>query len=63
MSHAYQQVELEPQSRKFVTVKTHRGLYQYNILSFGVSSALAVFQQLMERALQGIQGSRVLCVI
>ena len=56
LSHAYQQVELEPQSRKFVTVNTHRGLYQYNRLPFGVSSPPTVFQQLMERALEGIQG-------
>ena len=27
LSHAYQQVELEPESRKLVTVSTHWGLY------------------------------------
>ena len=32
LSHTYQQVELEPKSRKLVTVSTHRGLYQYNRL-------------------------------
>ena len=55
LSHAYQQVELEPDSRRYVTVSTHHDLYQYNRLLFGVSSAPAVFQQLMEQALQRIQ--------
>ena len=61
LSHAYQQIELEPASRRYVTVSTHRGLYQYRRLPFGVSSAPAVFQQLMEQALQGIQG--VVCYL
>ena len=56
LSHAYQQVELEPESRKLITVSTHRGLYQYNRLPFGVASAPAIFQQLMEQTLQGVQG-------
>ena len=37
-------------------MSTHHVLYQYNRLPFGVSSAPAVFQQLMEQALQWIQG-------
>ena len=53
LSQAYQQVELKEESRKFVTVSTHRGLYQYNRLPFGVASAPAVFQKLMEQTLQG----------
>ena len=47
LSHAYQQVLLEPESRKYVTINTHKGLYQYNRLPFGVASAPAVFQQTM----------------
>ena len=54
LSHAYQQVLLEPESRKYVTVNTHKGLYQYNRLPFGVASAPAVFQQTMEKILQGL---------
>ena len=54
LSHAYQQVLLEPTSRKYVTVNTHRGLYQYNRLPFGVTSASVVFQQTMEKILQGL---------
>ena len=39
MSLAYQQIVLDQDSRKFVVVNTHRGLFQYNRLPFGVSSA------------------------
>ena len=44
LSHAYQQVLIESASRKYVTVNTHKGLYQDNRLPFGVASTLAVFQ-------------------
>ena len=56
LSHAYQQVLLGEESRKFVTINTHKGLYHYNRLPFGIASAPAVFQQLMEQILQGLPG-------
>ena len=37
-----------------MTINTHKGLYQYNRLPFGVASAPAVFQQTMEKILQGL---------
>ena len=54
LSQAYQQVLLDPNSCKFVTVNTHKGLYQYTQLPFGVALAPAVFQYIMEGILQGI---------
>lgn len=57
LSHAYQQVLLKEKSQEFVTVSTHKGLYRYNWLPFGIASAPAVFQQLMERVLRGIPGN------
>ena len=58
LSQAYQQVMLEPNSCKYVTINTHRGLYQYKRLPFGVAiaSAPAMFQEIMEKILQGIPG-------
>lgn len=56
LSRAYQQVLLEPSSRKFLTINTHKGLYQYTRLPFGVASAPAIFQKIMEKLLHGIAG-------
>ena len=58
---AYNQLLLDNQSKKLVTIYTHQGLYSYNRLPFGVASAPAVFQRTMERILQGIDG--VACYI
>ena len=44
LSHAYLQIELDDASIEYVTVNTHKGLYKYNRLPFGVSSAPAIFQ-------------------
>ena len=60
-SLAYLQVLLDPESRKYVTVNTHQGLYQYNRLPFGVASAPAMFQETMEKILQGL--NKVVCYI
>ena len=44
MSQAYQQLVLEEDSRKYVVINTHRGLFRYNRLPFGISSAPGIFQ-------------------
>ena len=54
LSHAYQQIQLEEESQKYVTVNTHKGLFLYKRLLFGVASAPALFQHTMESLLQGL---------
>ena len=61
LSQAYLQVPLDEDSRCYVTVNTHQGLYRYTRLPFGVASAPALFQKLMDTVLQGIPG--VACYI
>ena len=39
LSQAYQQMILEPDHRKYTTVNTHLGLFQYTRLPFGIASA------------------------
>ena len=56
LSHAYQQVQLDESSRQYVTINTHKGLFRYNRLPFGVSSVPSIFQRIMETLLQGIPG-------
>ena len=61
LTNAYQQLLLEEESRKCVTIDTSKGLYRYTRLPFGVGSAPAVFQKTMDSILQGIEG--VACYI
>ena len=56
LSHAYQQLSLEEQSRKYVVINTHKGLFQFTRLPFGISSAPGIFQRVIESLLQGIDG-------
>jgi len=43
LANAYQQVPLDEASKQYVTINTHKGLYRYNRLPFGVSAAPAIF--------------------
>ena len=61
LTNAYLQMVLDPECRKFVTINTHRGLYEYTRLPFGISSAPARFQKTMDIILQGLP--KVLCYI
>ena len=56
LSHAYQQIQLDPESREYVTINTHKGLFTYSRLPFGVASAPSIFQRVMESILRGIPG-------
>ena len=59
LAHAYNQIELEVESTRLLTINTTKGLYCYGRLPFGISSAPAIFQRTMETILQGIQHVQV----
>lgn len=61
VTSAYQQMVLDEESSKLVTINTHQELYQYSHLPFGVTLAPAVFQRAMDTILQGIPG--VICYL
>jgi RNase H-like domain found in reverse transcriptase/Reverse transcriptase (RNA-dependent DNA polymerase)/Integrase zinc binding domain/Integrase core domain len=51
---AYQQLEMAEGSKKYVTINTHKGLFEFQRLPFGVSTAPAIFQCVMDQILQNI---------
>ena len=56
LSQAYQQLVLEEESKDLTTINTQRGLFRFNRLPFGISSAPGIFQRVMESILKGIPG-------
>ena len=56
LSQMYQQLLLDDERVKnYVMTNTHRGLFRYNSLPFGVSSAPGIFHRTKEILLLGIQ--------
>ena len=60
LSHAYEQMLVDENSKDFLTINTHKGLYRYNGLPYGVASAPGIFQRTVEGLLQGIPSTGVL---
>lgn len=54
LAQAYLQMEVEDSSKKFLTINTHEGLYQYNPLVFGITSEPALWQKAMDQVLQDV---------
>ncbi|BHF67895.1 hypothetical protein SprV_0301092400 [Sparganum proliferum] len=59
LADAYLQIEVAPESRELLITNTHRGLFQYTRLPFGVKTAPALFQQTMNAILSGLPGTAV----
>ena len=54
LTQAYQQMILDKDSRVYVTITTHLGLFRYTHLPFWIVSAPAIFQRTMDTILQGL---------
>lgn len=50
---AFHQIELSEQFRSITTFVTHKGLFRYKRLMFGVSCAPEMYQRIISQALQG----------
>ncbi|CAH8498443.1 unnamed protein product [Dicrocoelium dendriticum] len=54
LSHAYQQIELDEESRTYTTISTHLGLFRYIRMPFGISSAPSIFQRIIDSLVKDI---------
>ncbi|KAL6731117.1 hypothetical protein Aduo_002022 [Ancylostoma duodenale] len=55
-AEAYLQVEVGEESEELLTINTHRGLYRYNRIPFGVKSAPGIFQHIMDSMIFRLEG-------
>eukprot|EP00064_Thunnus_orientalis_P001978 superscaffoldBa00000136_g1982 len=55
LASSFWQVELTPRACRAAAFCTRRGLFEWNVMLFGLCNALATFQQLMDRVLAGMQ--------
>ena len=61
LTSAYQQMSIDQHSKELVVINTHKGLYRYTRLPFGVASASAIFHKAMDTVLQGLPN--VICYL
>ena len=61
MAAAYNQLELDDESKCITTINTPKGLFQFNRLCFGISSSPGIFQRAMDQLLKNVPG--VLCFL
>lgn len=61
LKDAYLQLEVHPDSRKYLVIATHKGYFAYKRLPFGISFAPSLFQRIMDQILSGIEG--VVCYL
>ena len=61
LRQAYHQMEVTVESKKYLTINTHKGLFQYNRLVFGVTSCPAIWQRAIDQVLQGVPDTQ--CIL
>lgn len=56
LADAYLQIAVHEDSKPLLTINTHRGLFRYNRLCFGIKASPGIFQNIMDSMLTGMHG-------
>ena len=56
LKEGYHQLELEEHSRAITTFSTHKGLFRYKRLIFGMNTAFEVFQRTLQHSISNCEG-------
>ncbi|UYV63745.1 K02A2.6-like, partial [Cordylochernes scorpioides] len=59
----YWQVEIEEQDKKKTAFTTSHGLYEFNVMPFGLCNAPATFERIMDNVLKNIKWKFCLCYL
>ncbi|KAI0220756.1 hypothetical protein LSAT2_027760, partial [Lamellibrachia satsuma] len=59
LRNAYIQMQLDEQAKQYVAINSHRSLYTYNRLPFGLNSAPAIFQRVVDNLIKNITHTTV----
>ena len=54
LARAYKQMKVKEECQPLLTINTHRGLYRYTRLPFGITTAPSLWQRAMAQVLSGI---------
>lgn len=57
LSAAYSQLKVNKSSQELLTINTHKGLFRYRKLAYGITSAPSIFQATMDDILSGIKNT------
>ncbi|KAK3090931.1 hypothetical protein FSP39_015821 [Pinctada imbricata] len=63
LASGYWQVGVAECDKEKTAFATHRGLFQFNVLPFGLSNGPATFERLMETVLRGLHWRKCLCYL
>lgn len=58
MSQAYNQICLSEDSKKYTVISTHRGLFRYNRLVYGLASSSGIFQRIINNLIKNIPNTQ-----
>ncbi|GBG78421.1 hypothetical protein CBR_g26449 [Chara braunii] len=54
LKSGYHQIEVDPADQHKTAFKTHDGLYEFNVMPFSLTNALAIFQSLMDNVFRSL---------